>query len=132
MAAFKKVLYVDDDVITVTIYTRTMKVCNFCEEVIARANGQLAKDYLMENQNSLPDIIFLDINMHVMTGWEFIEWFQKWAVPLKINVPVYMVSSSISREDEERAKTYNLVHGYIAKPITLDYLNKIVAKHKPA
>lgn len=131
MTAFKKVLYIDDDVITITIYTRTMKICNFCDEVIACSNGKQAKDYLIANQNALPDVIFLDINMHVMTGWEFMEWFQNWAGALNITTPVYMVSSSISREDEDRAKTYKLVHGYIAKPITVDYLNKIVSENKP-
>lgn len=131
MAAFKKVLYVDDDVITITIYTRTMKICNFCEEVVACSNGKQAKDFLLGNKSTLPDIIFLDINMHVMTGWEFIEWFQTWATDAKVQVPVYMVSSSISKEDENRAKTYRLVRGYIAKPITVDYLNKIIRESKP-
>ncbi len=132
MAAFKKVLYIDDDVITITIYTRTMKICNFCEEVVPCSNGKQAKEFLIANKDALPDVIFLDINMHVMTGWEFIDWFQNWAGASGIDIPVYMVSSSISKEDADRAKTYKLVHGYIAKPITLDYLNKIVAENKPA
>lgn len=131
MAAFKKILYIDDDVITITIYTRTMKVCQFCDEVIPCSNGKQAKDYLLDDNNIRPDVIFLDINMHVMTGWEFMEWFQKWALPLNLHIPVYMVSSSISKEDETRAKTYSLVRGYISKPITLDYLNKITADNKP-
>ena len=130
MAAFKKVLYIDDDVITVTIYTRTMKFCNFCDDVISFSNGKLAKEYLLAAKDELPDIIFLDINMHVMTGWEFIQWYQKWAEPLKIKIPVYMVSSSISKEDEDRSRTFSLVHGYIAKPITVDYLKKIIKDNK--
>lgn len=130
MAAFEKVLYIDDDVITITIYTRTMKVCKFCDDVIPCSNGKQAKDYLLDDNNIRPDVIFLDINMHVMTGWEFMEWFQKWALPLNLHIPVYMVSSSISKEDETRAKTYSFVRGYISKPITLDYLNKITADNK--
>ena len=132
MQAFKKVLYIDDDVITITIYTRTMKICNFSDNVASCSNGKQAKDYLMSNENALPDIIFLDINMHIMGGWEFIEWFEKWIAPLNVNIPVYMVSSSISKEDEDKAKTYKLVRGYISKPITVDYLNKITAENKPA
>lgn len=132
MAAFKKILYIDDDVITITIYTRTMMITNFCEEVVPCSNGKQAKDYLIANKDVLPDVIFLDINMHVMTGWEFMDWFKNWAGALNITTPVYMVSSSISKEDEDRAKTYKLVHGYISKPITLDYLKKIIIEHKPA
>jgi CheY-like chemotaxis protein len=127
MSTFKKVLFVDDDAITITIYQRTMRVSNFCDEVVSCSNGQQAKDYLLEHANALPQIIFLDINMHVMTGWEFLIWFEKWAAVLKIDIPVYMLSSSLSLEDADKSKKYKLVRGYITKPITVEHL-KIIAK----
>jgi len=127
MSTFKKILFVDDDAITVTIYERTMRVSNFCEEVVSCSNGQLAKDYLLANADALPQIIFLDINMHVMSGWEFLKWFEKWIAGLKTDIPVYMLSSSLSLEDAEKSKKFKLVRGYITKPITIEHL-RIIAK----
>jgi CheY-like chemotaxis protein len=127
MSTFKKILFVDDDKITITIYQRTMRVSNFCDEVVARSNGLQAKEYLLENVDALPDIIFLDINMHIMTGWEFLKWYEKWAVDLKINVPVYVLSSSLSLEDAEKSKKCKFVRGYITKPITMEHL-RIISK----
>jgi CheY-like chemotaxis protein len=127
MGTFSKVLFIDDDTITVTIYKRTMRVSNFCDDVVSCSNGQQAKDYLLENTEALPNIIFLDINMHIMTGWEFLKWFEKWAAALKIDIPVYVLSSSLSVEDAEKSKKYNYVRGYITKPITIEHL-RIISK----
>jgi len=127
MSDFNKVLFIDDDTITITIYQRTMRVSNFCKEVVCCSNGQQAKEYLLENVNALPDIIFLDINMHVMTGWEFLKWFEKWALASNIDIPVYVLSSSLSLEDAEKSKKCKHVRGYITKPITIEHL-KIIAK----
>jgi CheY-like chemotaxis protein len=127
MGTFNRILFIDDDTITITIYRRTMQVSNFCNEVISCSNGQQAKDYLLENVEALPDIIFLDINMHIMTGWEFLKWFEKWAPSLDIDIPVYVLSSSLSVEDAERSKKCKYVRGYITKPITLEHL-RIISK----
>ncbi len=127
MGTFRKVLFVDDDTITITIYRRTMRVSNFCDEVISCSNGQQAKDYLLDSADALPDIIFLDINMHIMSGWEFLKWFEKWAAAAKINIPVYVLSSSLSTEDAEKSKRCNYVRGYITKPITIEHL-RIITK----
>ena len=125
MGTFSKVLFIDDDTITITIYQRTMRVSNFCDEVISCLNGLQAKEYLIENVDALPNIIFLDINMHVMTGWEFLKWYETWAEDLNIDVPVYVLSSSLSIDDAEKSKKYKLVKGYITKPITIEHLNII-------
>jgi CheY-like chemotaxis protein len=127
MGTFNKVLFIDDDTITITIYQRTMRVSNFCNEVISCSNGQQAKEYLMGNTTALPEVIFLDINMHIMTGWEFLKWFEKWTLALNIDIPVYVLSSSLSVEDAEKSKKYKNVRGYITKPITIEHL-RIITK----
>lgn len=129
MCAFKKILFIDDDPIAITIYQRMMRLNNYCNDVVSCSNGQLAKDFLLQNTGALPDVIFLDINMHIMSGWDFLEWFEKWTVAIKINLPVYVVSSSVSTEDSDKSKTYKLVRGYISKPITMECLNKIALEH---
>ena len=129
MGAFQKILFIDDDEITIIIYQRMMRLNNYCNDVVSCSNGQQAKNYLLQNTDTLPDVIFLDINMNIMSGWEFLNWFEKWATDLKINLPVYVVSSSLSAEDAEKSKTYKHVCGYISKPITMEYLNKLALQH---
>lgn len=129
MSVFKKILFVDDDPITITIYKRMMEISSFCEEVITCTNGQEAKDYLVLNLYELPNVIFLDINMHVMDGWHFLQWFENWSVDHAINdLPIYVLTSSLSVDDSEKSKKYKSVKGFISKPISKEILNKIAAK----
>ncbi|MEO0899909.1 MAG: response regulator [Bacteroidota bacterium] len=67
------------------------------------------------------DYIFLDINMPGMNGWQFLEAFEK----LELNIPVFVLSSSINVADRERATSHNSVAGYITKPLNVDILEDL-------
>jgi CheY-like chemotaxis protein len=127
MPGFKKILIVDDDIITVTICERMMKISNFAEEVVRCSDGQQAREYLLKNI-SQPDVILLDLHMGIMNGWEFLEWYQKWTPAFNNYAPVYVLSSSLSQEDSKRSQAYEQVKGYIVKPITIDHLNEITCR----
>ena len=128
MPHFNKVLLIDDDEITVTICDRLMKISNFAADVIACPDGQRATDYLAENISSLPEIILVDLQMGIMNGWEFLNWFQKWSPSLQKYPAVYVLSSSLSHEDVQRSESYDCVKGFIVKPITVGHLNNIAAE----
>ena len=125
MPHFSKVLLIDDDEITVTICDRLMKISNFAADVIACPDGQRATGYLVENISSLPQIILVDLQMGIMNGWEFLNWFQKWSASLQKYPAVYVLSSSLSHEDVQRSESYGCVKGFIVKPITVGHLNEI-------
>ena len=127
MPHFKKVLLIDDDEITVTICDRLMKISNFAADVIACADGQRATDYLVQNVSSLPEIILVDLQMGIMNGWEFLNWFKKWSASLQKSPAAYVLSSSLSHEDVQRSESYRCVKGFIVKPITVEHLNNIAA-----
>ena len=81
--------------------------------------GQEALNDLQEYVKTtlkLPDVIFLDLNMPVMDGWEFLDSFNSFFKEL--NTRIYILSSSIDSRDIARSKRYNLVKGFIAKPLT--------------
>jgi CheY-like chemotaxis protein len=82
---------------------------------------------ILENatEDRLPDIIFLDINMPVMDGWEFLNEFIKIKNNFEKKITLYVVSSSIDPRDLERAKSINLVTDYLIKPIELKKFEKI-------
>ena len=128
MPAFTKVLFIDDDFITTNICERMMSIMHFAGEFVSTKDGLQAKKYLLDNVTSLPNIIFVDLHMTVMNGWEFLEWFEEWSQLSNIQIPVYVLSSSLSKEDFEEAYVFN-VNGYIVKPMTAEHLNEICAKY---
>ncbi|MBA3986853.1 MAG: response regulator, partial [Flavobacteriales bacterium] len=76
---------------------------------------------------NLPDIIFLDINMPEMDGWEFMDEFIQIQKSLSKKITIYIVSSSIAFQDTEKANRYKEISGYIIKPFQADCLKKILS-----
>ncbi len=82
-------------------------------EALAFFSGENSKDVA-----NLPDVIFLDINMPVMNGWEFLEEYEKICSRFPKNMSLYVVSSSVDDADIRRSRQYGSVTDYIVKPIT--------------
>ncbi|MBL7858440.1 MAG: response regulator [Cyclobacteriaceae bacterium] len=125
----KAVMLIDDDAITNFINTKVIKL-NFSFDVHDYVNAQLALEQLMQWCQSFPEklpfIIFLDINMPVMDGWEFLEEFQKLPSIAQQKSRIFMLTSSIDGEDIEKAKTYPVVSEFISKPLTPDKLRNLI------
>jgi CheY-like chemotaxis protein len=125
MAKYKKVLLAEDDMLTTMICEKLFKLSDFAEEIITAGNGQLALDYIQQNTTALPDVIFLDLRMPVMDGWEFIEIYQT-LIPGFIREPkLYVLSSTLDPSDLSRAGEYRFVKGIISKPLKKSDLENI-------
>ncbi|SKB77710.1 response regulator [Dyadobacter psychrophilus] len=70
-------------------------------------------------------VLFLDINMPLMSGWEFLDEFVMLPDTLKAKVNIFILSSSIDPEDRDQAENHPLVHGYYSKPLSKETLNLI-------
>lgn len=115
-----KIFIVDDDPIYVLLITKAISIVAGTIEVSDFADGQLALNRLFElrhDHEELPDIIFLDLNMPVMDGWEFLSEYVYLKSSLNKNTVIYVVSSSISPSDVERAKRLNVVVDFLIKPL---------------
>jgi CheY-like chemotaxis protein len=121
---------IDDDKIYVNLVKKIIEIKKLSKNLLIFKNGMEALDHfklILENatEEKLPDIIFLDINMPIMGGWEFLNEFIKIKNNFEKKITLYVVSSSIDPRDLERAKSFNLVTDYLIKPIELKKFEKI-------
>ncbi len=128
MAKFTEVLLVEDDPITIMVCDRILRMNNFSEKVTSCVNGRIALDHLLQlkGSESLPLIIFLDINMPVMNGWDFLEEFDFIKNDFKTMPRIFLLSSTVDPEDYKRAKQYSMVQDFISKPLNKEALEAIV------
>jgi len=70
-------------------------------------------------------VLFLDINMPVMNGWEFLERFEGLDPTIKQRLKIYILSSSVDKRDIEKAKSNKNVVHYLIKPLTKETIRLI-------
>lgn len=125
----KSVLIIDNDPIYRTISQRIIEKLDLAETIFVEKNGYTAIQFLsqvIENNSELPKIIFLDIEMPVMNGWEFMDEYCKFEKSLLTEIEIYIVSSSISQVDKDKANTFSEIKGFISKPLTIETLKNIL------
>jgi CheY-like chemotaxis protein len=128
----KTIWVVDDDPIYQIIVNKIIKKSELFLSVSSFKNGKDAIDALknaLENKETFPNVILLDINMPIMDGWEFMD--EMVLLKSQINEPlqIYIVSSSIALEDKNKAKDYPEIVAYLSKPINANDLILIAANN---
>ncbi len=120
----RTVCIIDDDTIIHTIMKVKLKKNNSIQNFLTFTNGKFALDYFKKEENRvnerMPDVIFLDINMPIIDGWQFLEQFEEISIKLEKKVYIYMLSSSIDNRDIDRAHKNKNVKDYLTKPMS-DY-----------
>ena len=134
MKKLKAVLLIDDDEPTNFINKKIIQASGLVETIYVANNGEQALKFLTTTQESTnsypcPDLIFLDINMPAMDGWEFLIKYRQLETDLKAQVVIVMLTTSLNADDEVRAKEITEVHEYRNKPLTTQIIEEIVLKH---
>jgi CheY-like chemotaxis protein len=127
---FEKVMIIDDNNIDLYITKRLIIKNNFGKEVLEYNAASDALKYLQDNQDNipmLPLIIFIDIYMPAMSGFEFLEAYDKLPATLKKYCKVYIISSTIDEYDIERSRLDKNLTAFQVKPITKQFLDSIPA-----
>ncbi|MEO0898846.1 MAG: response regulator [Bacteroidota bacterium] len=128
MAQYKSVMLVDDNEIDNIINEKIIEANSFAENILVFQTGQEALDYLKDKQDKeqeLPEIVFLDINMPIMDGFQFLEDFEQFSEMVLDKCKIIMLSSSISPKDIDRAASSRYVKKYLNKPLNARYLEAI-------
>lgn len=116
----KKVWIVDDDKIYQFTAVKMMHSIDPTLQIQSFDHGLLAFDMLKqagEDPKLLPDLLLLDINMPVMNGWEFLDFFSAPANKTTGQIALYVISSSIDYRDMEKARGFACVIDYLVKPL---------------
>lgn len=131
------ILLIDDDPITLMLCKMVIKKTLFSNEIVTSKNGEEALQYFdslrqidsngeLKNQ---PQLIFLDLNMPVMGGWEFLDSFSTPDYADYNKTKVIILSSTIDPEDLEKSKKYPMIIDFLSKPISkemLEYVKSII------
>lgn len=133
MALVKKVFLIDDDEINNFICVNILKKISFAEDVQAFESATDALEAIqaldINDASAFPEVIFLDINMPIMNGWDFLKEFSKIKSNLPIDISLFMLSSSIYQADVEKSREYEEVVDFVTKPLNESVLNEIKEKH---
>ncbi len=125
MPRLKRVLLVGDDETSNFLNKLFLEGLDYAEEVYVSQNGEEAICHIKENCPILPDLIFLDINMPIMNGFEFLEEVNRFTDIDVKNIKIVMLTASDRFYDYEKAKKYN-VAAYLNKPLTEEKMNTIL------
>lgn len=121
------VALVDDDRIYHLLTRKLLESTACTSGILEFYDGQEGIDYLESHKTeecNLPDVIFLDIQMPYLDGWQFLEKFSK--MELKKEIKIYLVSSSISSYDHDKFKQSATIKEFIVKPFTRNRLEEII------
>jgi CheY-like chemotaxis protein len=134
MKRIKTVLLVDDDEPTNFINKKIIQASDLVEAIHIANSGQEALAFLnrksdQDDISAGPDLIFLDINMPAMDGWEFLAHYKKLQDEQKAKVIIVMLTTSLNPDDEAKAKDMKEVCAFRNKPLTQQLLAEIVTKY---
>tara|TARA_R110000868_G_scaffold355331_1_gene616814 strand:+ start:667 stop:1107 length:441 start_codon:yes stop_codon:yes gene_type:complete len=130
------ILLIDDDGAVNFINELIIKKAGIKTHIQIAINAQQGLDYLMragdflEFSNSIqPGIIFLDINMPGMNGWDFLSEYKKLPKQQRDQTVVVMLTSSINPDDKQKGENHPEVVAFMNKPLSKDSIMEIIKSH---
>lgn len=125
---YRKVMVIDDTELDLMIAQMAMKKYGFTEEVILKKSAMAGLEYLescSDKPNDLPELIFLDINMPELSGFDFLDRYANLPELVRQHCIIMMLSTSLAEEDHRRAMQNRFVTQFLSKPLDKQKLEAI-------
>jgi len=129
MIPVNKLMIVDDDELSNYITGKIVEHSGLAEKADSFYSAKAALKYLKSNSSMLqgdyPDLIFLDLNLYDMKGWDFLSEYIKLKDSYRRKITLFLLTNSIAEKDREQAKHFPCIKGYLQKPLTMGMIQEI-------
>lgn len=125
----RKFIFIDDDPIDHFLMKHILRGKNYFDTTTFTVYGSLVLDYIEEHKSQpekLPDVIFLDLNMPIFNGWDFLDRMEQMLPGIDKDIQVYVISSSVRPVDMENSSKYSFVNDFISKPVNHHEIERIM------
>ena len=128
---YRTVMLIDDNEIDNLINQKMIEAASVTEHIYTHTGAKSAIEFLKNMEKLemadqvLPDLIFLDIDMPLMDGFQFLDEFEKLSNVAKKKCKIVMLTSSINPQDFNRSKKYENVRLYLNKPLCHESIAKL-------
>lgn len=128
---YRTVMLIDDNEIDNLINQKMIEAAAITENIYTHTGAKSAIEFLRNMEKLeiasevLPDVIFLDIDMPLMDGFQFLDEFEKLSSKTKKSCKIVMLTSSINPQDFDRSKKYTNVKLYLNKPLSHESILKV-------
>lgn len=114
-----KTYLIDDDSLAIYLTEQLLRAEDFSNAICTFQSAKKALDKLLirASEKLVPQVVFLDLNMPEMDGWQFLDALAPYEEELRGNCSIYILTSSLALSDLEKSKEYDLVAGLIHKPL---------------
>lgn len=130
MSKYHSVMLIDDNEIDNLINQKMVEAARLSDYIYTHTGAKSAIEFLKNIEQLekdvvervLPDVIFLDIDMPLMDGFQFLEEFNKLKDTTIKKCKIIMLTSSINPQDVSKSKKYEAVKKYLNKPLSQESL----------
>lgn len=126
----RKLVFIDDDPIDHFLMKHILHGKNYFDTTTYTLYGSLVLDYIDEHKSEpekLPDMIFVDLNMPVFSGWDFLKRMERMQPEISKDIPVFIISSSLRPDDKAMSSKFSFVQDFVSKPVNSEEIERIVS-----
>ncbi|WP_187263819.1 response regulator [Pontibacter beigongshangensis] len=121
-----KTFIIDDDPISSFLTEAVLQMEDFSKQIVTFSSAEESLNFLTENmETNVPEVIFLDLNMPSMNGWQFLQALSPHESTISKNCSIFILTSSIDLSEQKMAQEHSVVKGFISKPITEEHITSI-------